>query len=73
MEAETLADVVWRIWVKRHGCPMELHSNQGRQFESKLFQSLCKALEIDERRTTPGNPRSYGFVKKTYRTVKKHS
>ncbi|VDH98718.1 Hypothetical predicted protein [Mytilus galloprovincialis] len=48
----------------------ELHSDQGRQFESRLFQSICKFLEIDKTRTTPGHPRSAGTEERSNRTIK---
>ena len=70
MEAKTVADVMLKGWIKRYGCPLELHSDQGRQYESQLFQSVCKFLEIDKTRTTPGHPRSDGLVERSNRTIK---
>lgn len=37
MEAETIADAVFRGWIKRYGCPYEIHTDQGSQFESQLY------------------------------------
>ncbi|CAG2186283.1 unnamed protein product [Mytilus edulis] len=70
MEAKTVAEVMLKGWIKRYGCPLELHSDQGRQYESQLFQSICKFLEIDKTRTTPGHPRSDGLVERSNRTIK---
>ena len=47
-----------------------MHSDQVRQYESQLFQSVCKFLEIDKTRTTPGHPRSDGLVERANRTIK---
>lgn len=38
--AETVPDVMFRAWIKRYGCPVEAHSDQGRQYESTLFLVL---------------------------------
>ncbi|XP_061171126.1 uncharacterized protein LOC133180675 [Saccostrea echinata] len=39
IEAETVANI-FRGWIKRYGCPQELHSDQGVQLESQIFQEL---------------------------------
>ena len=35
-------------FIVRGGCPIQVHSGQGRQFESSLFQSLCDLLHISK-------------------------
>ena len=35
------------------GCTLEVHADQGRNFEKDLFQAFCKLLEITKTRTTP--------------------
>ena len=37
-EAETVAQVLTREFFSRYGVPLELHSDQGMQFESKSFR-----------------------------------
>ena len=69
IRAETVADVIFRAWIKRHGVPTELHSDQGRQYESVLFQEMCKLLDIRKTRTTPLHPRSDGMIERMNRTV----
>lgn len=62
MRAETVADILSRAWVKKYGCSVEIHSDQGRQYESVVFRELCQLLEIDKTRTTPLHPRSDGMI-----------
>lgn len=69
MLAETVADIIFRAWIKRYGCPTELHSDQGRQYESLLFREICQMLEINKTRTTPLHPRSDGMIEKMNRTI----
>ena len=51
--ARTVADVVIRKFISRFETPFEIHSDQGKTFESNLFQDVCKLLEINKTRTTP--------------------
>ena len=48
-KAETVADCLL-LWVYDYGVPERLHSDQGRQFESAVFQELCRRLGIEKKR-----------------------
>ncbi len=48
---------------------LQMHSHQGRQFESRLFQTLCEKLEIAKTRTTPYRPSSNGQVERVNRML----
>jgi transposase InsO family protein len=47
MKAETVADIIFKAWIKRYCCPIEIHSDQGRQYESEVFKEMCQLLEIN--------------------------
>ena len=49
--------------------PNQLHSNQGRQFESDVIQEICTLLQIRKMRTTPYHPQSDGVVERVNRTL----
>ena len=58
--AETVAHKVVYEFISRYGAPLDIHSDQGRTYESQLFQQVCKLLEIHKTRTSPYHPSSNG-------------
>ena len=42
MEAETVANILAREVIARFGVPGVIHSDQGKQFEGKVFTEMCK-------------------------------
>ena len=60
--AETCARVILNEFIARFGCPLSIHSDQGRNYESDLFQELCQLLEIKKTRTSPRHPSGNGQV-----------
>ena len=69
MEACTVAKTLVENVLCRFGIPQKIHSDQGRQFESNLFQEMCKLLGIEKTRTTPYHPESDGMVERFNRTL----
>lgn len=68
--ADTVAKIIYEGWITRFGCPIRLTSDQGRQFESALFQELMKCMGIHKIRTTPYHPQSNGAVERWHRSLK---
>lgn len=50
----------WNTWVYEYGLKKTLLSDNGKQFTSKLFQSLCPLLEITNVFTSPYHPQTNG-------------
>ena len=46
IEARTVANIVVEQFISRYGAPMHIHSDQGTQFESEMFQVMCELLEF---------------------------
>ena len=63
-ETVTIANVLVNEFISRFGVPLLLHSDQGSQFESSLFQELCSLLDIDKTRTAAYHPQSDGLVER---------
>jgi len=55
--------------ITRFGTPRRLLTDQGREFESELFQELCQRLDIDKIRTTAYEPRTNSCVERFHRTL----
>ena len=49
--------------------PEQLHSDQGRNFESAVIAEVCKLLGVAKTRTTPYHPQSDGLVERFNRTL----
>jgi len=60
-EASTVADALVTNFLCRFGDPMELHSHQGRNFESRLIQEVLERLRVNKTRTTPLHPQQMGW------------
>ena len=67
--AETCANVILNEVICRYGCPLSIHSDQGRNFESDIFQELCQLLEIRKTRTSPRNPKGNGQIERFNRSL----
>ena len=46
IDASTIAKDFVEQFITRFAIPKEIHTNQGRQVESDLFQSLCSYLKL---------------------------
>ena len=69
MEARTVSNILVKEFVCRYGVPRELHCDQGRQFESEVFQGLCTLLGIEKTRTSGYRPQSDGQTERFNRTL----
>lgn len=72
-EAETVADIVVHEFISRFGVLRQIHNDQGRNLESRLFQEMCNILDkidrIDKTRTTTLRPQSDGIVERLNSTL----
>uniref|UniRef100_A0A672I094 Gypsy retrotransposon integrase-like protein 1 n=1 Tax=Salarias fasciatus TaxID=181472 RepID=A0A672I094_SALFA len=68
-EAETVADALVEGMISRFGVMASLHSDQGTNFESRVFAAVCERLGIHKTRTTPLHPQSDGLVERFHRNL----
>jgi transposase InsO family protein len=67
--AVTCARVILMEVISRFGCPLSMHTDQGRNYERALFAELCRLLDIKKTRTTARNPRCNGQAERFNRTL----
>jgi len=68
-EAATCITAVYNGMFSRFGLPRQLHSDQGRNFESQLVTKLCNITGVYKTRTTAFHPRSDGLTERANRTI----
>ena len=77
VEAEALANIrdvdmkkfVWKKIITRFRVPRALVSDNGLQFDSKIFREYCGSLNITNRYSSPAYPQSNKQVEATNKTI----
>ena len=67
--AEVVANLLVTRWFVYHGVPKAIHSDQGKEFESRLFHGIATLLGARKIRTSPYRPQSDGQVERFNRTL----
>jgi len=67
--AQTIATIFVNEFISRYGLVRQIITDQGRQFESSLFQEICRILDIDKVRTSAFRPSSNGQIERINRTI----
>ena len=69
MLLRTVADLLVKEVVSRHGVPGELLSDRGKTFLSRLMSKICKLLGIHKLNTTAYHPQTDGLVERFNHTL----
>ena len=59
-KATTVARMLVKEWIMRFEVPKRIRSDQGRNFEGKVIQELCKIYDITKSRIAPYHPEGNG-------------
>ena len=69
MTAEVCAARILNEYVSRWGCPLSIHSDHGRTYESRIFKAICRMLEVRKTRKCVRNPKGNGQSERFNRTL----
>ena len=69
IDATTVSKAFCNQWIFRHGAPRVIHSDQGTQFESAVFEQMMKRFNIKKSRTTAYWPAGNGINERVHRTL----
>ena len=67
--AQIVAEELTTKWFDEYGEPMQIHSDQGAEFESLLMKELTKLLGIEKCKTVAFKPSSDGMVVRYNKTI----
>lgn len=68
-EARTIVTVFVNEFICRYGTPLQIITDQGKNFESNVFKEVCDLLQIDKTRTTSYHPQANGTAERFNRTL----
>jgi hypothetical protein len=68
--AETVARALLSGWISWYGCPEDIVTDRGRQFESHLFKCLSEIAGFTHKKTTAYHPACNGLVERFHRQLK---
>jgi cleavage and polyadenylation specificity factor subunit 1 len=68
--AEAVAKAFVSVWVARFGCPQEITTDQGRQFEVRRFKTVATITGSSLTRTTAWHPACIGMIERLHRQLK---
>ena len=67
--AKTIAKILVEKWFHVYGVPSQIHSDQGRCFDSNIIKALCKMYGVEQSFTFPYNPHGNAFCERFNRTL----
>ncbi|XP_043463992.1 uncharacterized protein LOC122499609 [Leptopilina heterotoma] len=70
IEAKTIYRAFVDNWLSRFGTPSKITTDQGKQFESRIFKFLLHLAGCHRLRTTAYHPASNGMIERWHRTLK---
>jgi transposase InsO family protein len=67
INADEVAENVFKLIICRHGCPEKILSDKGTQFTSALFKYFCKKYSISKLQTSAFHPQTNGKIERFHR------
>ena len=67
--AEVVARAFFERWICRFTAPITILTDQGREFDNKVMDELCRLWNIDRKRTSPFHPETNAQAERFNRTM----
>lgn len=67
LEAEEVVRMFYKIIITRHGCPKKVLTDQGTQFTSQIFKTLCSKFGIVKLEASAKHPQTNGKTERFIR------
>ena len=71
-EAETTGEAIFNRWICRYGTPLEIVSDNGKEFRNKLATELYKRLDIEHTTTVAYHPQCNAQAEVCNKTIAKY-
>ena len=68
-QALTVAKALVKRWLHVYGIPSRIHSDQGKSFDNKIINALCKMYGVERTMTSPYNRQGNSQCKRFNRTM----
>lgn len=72
MDSVTIGLAFAKEFIMRHGCPGTVHTDQGRNFLSKVTKVLCQTFKIQQIKSTAFHPESLGSLERAHHVFIEH-
>ena len=69
VRSKIIAETFLNQIIFSHGVFLEVYTDQGRNFESKIFRELSRLLGIKKTKTTALHPQSDGQIERQHQTI----
>jgi hypothetical protein len=71
-EAETVTEAIFQRWICRYGIPLEIITDQGKEFCNRLSDDLYQKLGTHHQRTSPRHPACNSQAEVANKTIAKY-
>lgn len=66
MDAVSVASALAEQFISRFGCPKTIHTDQGRNFMSRIMKCFCRIFKIKQIKSTAYHPQSLGSLERAH-------
>ncbi len=70
--AQTVATAIFEKWICRYSVPIQIVTDNGKEFSNETFNHLCALLGVDHKTTSPYHPASNSSAESFNRSLKKY-